>query len=122
MSHTRNAKMKIKNNFGHTITDVQLTLSSSAHTPYTLTCDALEDGESSLSLPITFETGTAPAYDHWAVNFKHGSTKYVTPNDDRCNISSVSDGDTVEVKINKKSDCNFTVDVPDGCTFELSTN
>lgn len=120
MATTRNAKMVLENNFGETIQDAKLTLTSSAHDPYIISVDILDAEERSFAKDITFETGAAPAYDHWKVEFKTMSgTKWKTPNDDRCNLSSSEEGQVIVIRINDKKRENFTVDIENGCTFMI---
>lgn len=122
-STTRSCSMQLINEWGGSITSAVLTRQSDADGG-TNSIDAplLENGDSSYVLQITFETGSAAAYDYWNVSFTDSlGAIWHTPNNDRCNISLSEVGTIVECTIyNDSNGPHLNVAVVNGCDFEIT--
>ena len=124
-STTRSCYLKLTNSSGQTITNVTLT-HSSGDVNDTISQASMNNGDSSPSKQISYETGFNADFDYWNVSFSIGSTTYATPNNDRCNIESEDAGQTINCQITtdgpfggdynlyvempKSSSCNFRID------------
>ena len=112
---TRSCYIQLVNKWGKKITNVTLTHTSDHNDVISMLF--MEDDAQSEIKHINYETGWWASFDYWNVSFTDDNNRrWATPWNDRCNISRIDEGSTVQCVIDGK-DNHLHIKVVDGCSF-----